>query len=42
MLDIVPEWTPTEVVDHCFLEGKCIYNTCGAVMEEMGKVTYRS
>lgn len=28
---------PTEVMEHCLSEGECTCDTCGAVMEEIGK-----
>ena len=37
VLDIVPEGTPTEVVEHRLSEEERTCDTCGAVMEEIGK-----
>ncbi len=37
VLDIVPEGTPTEVVEHRLSEEERICDTCGSVMEEIGK-----
>ena len=42
VLDIVPEGTPTEVVEHRLSEEERTCNTCGAVMEEIGKEVRRS
>ena len=42
VLDIVPEGTPTEVVEHRLSEEECICDTCGSVMEEIGKEVRRS
>ena len=42
VLDIVPEGTPTEVVEHRLSEGERTCDTCGAVMEEIGKEVRRS
>ena len=36
MLDIVPEGTPTEVVEHRIFEEERICEACGAVMKEIG------
>ena len=41
VLGIVPEGTPTEVVEHRLCEGECVCDTCGAVMEEIGKEVRR-
>ena len=40
--DIVPEGTPTEVVEHRLSEEECTCEACGAVMEEIGREVYRS
>src|SRR5699024_113688 len=37
VLDIVPEGTPTEVVEHRLCEEERICDVCGAVMEEIGR-----
>ena len=37
VLDIVPEGTPTEVVEHRLSEEERICDVCGSVMEEIGK-----
>lgn len=42
VLDIVPEGTPTEVVEHRLCEEERTCDTCGAVMEEIGKEVRRS
>ena len=42
VLDIVPEGTPTEVVEHRLSEEERTCDTCGAVMEEIGKEVRRS
>ena len=42
VLDIVPEGTPTEVVEHRLSEEERICDVCGAVMEEIGKEVRRS
>ena len=42
VLDIVPEGTPTEVVEHRLPEEKRICDTCGSVMTEIGKEVRRS
>ena len=42
VLDIVPEGTPTEVVEHRLSEEERICDTCGSVMEEIGKEVRRS
>ena len=42
VLDIVPEGTPTEVVEHRLSEEERTCDTCGAVMEEIGKEVHRS
>ena len=42
VLDIVPEGTPMEVVEHRLSEGERTCDTCGAVMEEIGKEVRRS
>ena len=42
VLDIVPEGTPTEVVEHRLSEEERICDVCGAVMEEIGKEGRRS
>ena len=42
VLDIVPEGTPTEVVKHRLSEEERTCDTCGAVMEEIGKEVRRS
>ena len=42
VLDIVPEGTLTEVVEHRLSEGERTCDTCGAVMEEIGKEVRRS
>ena len=42
VLDIVPEGTPTEVVEHRLCEEERICDVCGAVMEEIGKEVRRS
>lgn len=40
--DIVPEGTPTEVVEHRLAEEERICSACGTVMEEIGKEVRRS
>lgn len=40
--DIVPEGTPTEVVEHRLSEEERTCDVCGAVMEEIGKEVRRS
>ena len=40
--DIVPEGTPTEVVEHRLSEEERTCDICGAVMEEIGKEVHRS
>ena len=42
VLDIVPEGTPTEVVEHRLSEEERICDACGSVMEEIGKEVRRS
>ena len=42
VLDIVPEGTPTEVVEHRLSEEERICDTCGTVMKEIGKEVRRS
>ena len=42
VLDIVPEGTPMDVVEHRLSEGERTCDTCGAVMEEIGKEVRRS
>lgn len=42
VLDIVPEGTPTEVVEHRLFEKERTCDTCGAMMEEIGKEVHRS
>lgn len=42
VLDIVPEGTPTEVVEHRLSEGERTCDVCGTVMEEIGKEVRRS
>ena len=42
VLDIVPEGTPTEVVEHRLSEEERICDACGTVMEEIGKEVRRS
>lgn len=42
VLEIVPEGTPTEVVEHRLSETERICDVCGAVMEEIGKEVRRS
>ena len=42
VLDIVPEGTPTEVVEHRLSEEERTCDTCGAVMVEIGKKVRRS
>lgn len=42
MLDIVPEGTPTEVVEHRLTEEERVCDVCGTVMEEIGKEVRRS
>lgn len=42
VLEVVPEGTPTEVVEHRLSEKERICNICGAVMEEIGKEVRRS
>ena len=42
VMDIVPEGTPTEVVKHRLCEEERTCDTCGAVMEEIGKEVRRS
>ena len=40
--DIVPEGTPTEVIEHRLSEEERICNSCGTLMEEIGKEVHRS
>ena len=40
--DIVPEGTPTEVVEHRLSNAERICASCGTVMEEIGKEVHRS
>ena len=40
--DIVPEGTPTEVVEHRLSNEERICASCGTVMEEIGKEVHRS
>ena len=40
--DIVPEGTPTEVVEHCLSDEERICISCGTVIEEIGKEVHRS
>ena len=40
--DIVPEGTPTEVVEHRLFEEERTCNSCGMIMEEIGKEVRRS
>ena len=40
--DIVPEGTPTEVVEHRLSNEERICASCGTVMEEIGKEAHRS
>ena len=40
--DIVPEGTPTEVVEHRLSNEERICTSCGTVMEEIGKEVHRS
>ena len=42
VLDIVPEGTPTEVVEHRLSEEERTCDACGSVMEEIGKEVRRS
>ena len=42
VLDIVPEGTPTEVVEHRLSEEERICDACGSVMEEIGKEVRRT
>ena len=42
VLDIVPEGTPTEVVEHRLSEEERICDACGSVIEEIGKEVRRS
>ena len=40
--DIVPDGTPTEVVEHRLSEEERLCASCGAMMEEIGKEVHRS
>lgn len=40
--DIVPEGTPTEVVEHRLSEEERVCTFCGTIMEEIGKEVHRS
>lgn len=42
VLEIVPEGTPTEVVEHRLSEAERTCAVCGATMEEIGKEVHRS
>lgn len=42
VLDMVPEGTPTEVVEHRLSEEERVCDVCGSVMEEIGKEVRRS
>ena len=42
VLDVVPEGTPTEVVEHRLPEDERIYSVCGSEMVEIGKEVRRS
>ena len=42
VLNIVPEGTSAEVVEHSLSEDEHICDACGAVMEEIGKEVRRS
>ena len=40
--DIVPEGTPTEVIEHRLSDEERLCTSCGAMMEEIGKEVHRS
>ena len=42
VLDVVPEGTPAEVVEHCLPENERICSACGSEMVEIGKEVRRS
>ena len=42
LMDLVPEGTPTEVVEHRLSNEERTCASCGAVMEEIGKEVHRS
>lgn len=42
VLDVVPERTSTEVMEHCFPGEKCLDGAWGIVMEEIGKEVRRN